>query len=65
MAVELNGDLTADGEVVGTNLITCLDIGGTASTARPTGVAIVYWICDNGVTPTNAVEGDLIYNRSA
>jgi hypothetical protein len=41
-----------------------LDIGATASTARTAGAAVQYWICNAGVTPTNAIEGDLIYNRS-
>jgi hypothetical protein len=42
-----------------------IDIGSTAGTARPTGYATVYWYCDFGVTPTNAVPGDLIFNRPA
>lgn len=33
----------------------------SATTARPDAPA-VYWICATGVTPTNAVNGDLIYN---
>ena len=41
-----------------------IDIGATAGTARTAGAAVQYWICDNGVTPTNAIEGDLIYNRA-
>jgi hypothetical protein len=42
-----------------------VDAGSDDSTARPSGAAAVYWICDNGVTPTNAVDGDLIYNADA
>jgi hypothetical protein len=52
------------GQVVGATLITTIDIGATAGTARPANADVVYWICNAGVTPTNAVEGDLIYNRS-
>lgn len=35
-----------------------------ASTARPSGTGPVYWICAAGVTPTNALSGDLIWNAS-
>ena len=46
--------------------IVVIDIGAAAGTARTAGTnQIQYWICDNGVTPSNAVEGDLVYNRSA
>lgn len=35
------------------------------ATARPTTDGPVYWICANGVTPTNAIDGDIIFNASA
>ncbi|MCA9368318.1 hypothetical protein KC887_08775 [Candidatus Kaiserbacteria bacterium] len=47
-----------------TNVV-AIDIGSTASTARTAGSGVQYWICDNGITPANAIEGDLIYNRAA
>lgn len=53
------------GQVVGASLITVVNGGATAGTARPSGAVIVYWIMNNGVTPTNATEGDLIYNAPA
>lgn len=34
----------------------------SASQARPSTTGPVYWICENGVTPTNAEDGDLIWN---
>lgn len=43
-------------------------VGSTASpvssagTARPSGALVVYWMCANGITPTNAQNGDLIWN---
>lgn len=33
-----------------------------AATARPSGAVVVYWLCANGVTPTNASGADLIWN---
>lgn len=36
----------------------------SASTPRPAGTC-AYWICAVGVTPTNAVSGDLIFNLAA
>jgi hypothetical protein len=57
-------DLIVDGEVYGDNIMMFIDIGATAGAARTAGTGIQYWICNNGIVPTNAVEGDLIYNRS-
>lgn len=34
----------------------------SAATARPTGYTVVYWLCANGVNPTNATGADLIWN---
>lgn len=42
-----------------------VDAGSTAGTARPTGWGHVQWIVDNGVTPTNAENDDLIFEREA
>lgn len=45
-------------------------VGSSASpitnpaTPRPTGAGIVYWLCAKGVTPTNALSGDLIWNSA-
>jgi hypothetical protein len=36
-----------------------------ASTARPVTPGPVYWLCANGVTPSNALAADLIWNASA
>lgn len=33
-----------------------------AATARPTGAMVCYWVCALGVTPTNAVTADIIWN---
>lgn len=35
-----------------------------ASTSRPSGSGPVYWMCAAGVTPTNAITGDLIWNAA-
>lgn len=45
--------------VVGTEAAPITDV----ATARPTAV-VVYWLCVHGVTPSNAVTGDLIWNAS-
>lgn len=45
--------------------IVVLDIGANAGAARTAGSGVQYWICNNGVTPTNAIEGDLVYERPA
>lgn len=37
----------------------------TAGTARPSVSGPVYWLCAAGVTPSNAIDGDLIYNADA
>lgn len=36
-----------------------------ASAARPSGDAPVYWMMANGVVPTNAVDGDIIWTADA
>lgn len=53
-------------------IATSLSVVGTpgapitdASTARPSGAVAVYWVCANGVTPTHAQSGDLIFNADA
>jgi hypothetical protein len=33
-----------------------------ASTARPSVAGPVQWMCANGITPTNAIAGDLIWD---
>lgn len=40
-----------------------IDIGATAGAARTAGAGVQYWICNAGITPTNAITGDMIYNR--
>lgn len=37
----------------------------SASIVRPNVIGPVYWMCANGVTPTNAVLGDIVFNASA
>lgn len=37
----------------------------TAGTARPSTAGPVYWVCANGVTPSNAISGDIVFNKSA
>lgn len=56
---------TSGGAITRGSGIVTIDIGGTAGTARPANADQVYWICNVGITPTNAVEGDLIYNRAS
>lgn len=56
---------TSGGAITRGSGIVTIDIGGTAGTARPANADQVYWICNNGITPTNAAEGDLIYNRAS
>ena len=64
MATDVDDNLNVLGTLKGPTAIYVIDIGATASTARPTGsIGAVYWICNNGVTPTNAIDGDLVYNR--
>lgn len=41
-----------------------VDAGADANAVRPAAPA-VYWKCDNGVTPVNAQDGDLIFNADA
>lgn len=36
-----------------------------AGQARPSTDGPVYWLCANGVTPTNALDGDIIFNADA
>lgn len=64
-SLQVDTDLVVDGSVFAGNIIVVIDIGGTAGAARTAGDGVQYWICNNGVTPTNAIEGDLIYNRPA
>lgn len=42
-----------------------LDIGSDSTVARTAGSATQYWKCNNGTTPDNDIEGDLIYIRPA
>ena len=63
MATDVDDNLVILGTAKGPTLLYVIDIGSTSSTARPTGVGAVYWICNNGITPANAVDGDLVYNR--
>ena len=60
---QINALVTAIGAHSATNIV-AIDIGATAGTARTAGAGVQYWICNNGVTPTNAIEGDLIYNKA-
>lgn len=41
-----------------------VDAGSDADAARATG-DVVYWKVDNGVTLTNTVEGDIVFERDA
>ena len=50
---------TLDWKNVQTGAVGFVNAGGTAGTARPVGFTCVLWLVDN-VTPTNAVEGDII-----
>ena len=53
----LDMDLIAN--KISTEGVGFVNAGGTAGTARPTGWACILWVVD-AITPTNAVEGDII-----
>jgi hypothetical protein len=55
------GLTTTSGALVNTGIVTVTH-GSTASTARPSGAAVVYW--RGSVEPTNALNGDLWYDTS-
>jgi hypothetical protein len=55
------GLTTTNGALVNTGVVT-VNHGSTASTARPTGAVIVYWI--GSVSPTNAANGDFWYDTT-
>lgn len=61
----IDDNVTLLGSLVGPTAIIVVECGSSSSVARPSGAGIVYWMLDNGVDPTNAAEGDLIYNRAA
>jgi len=63
--VKHDNDADFNGVVTGPTLFTKVEAGSTAGTARPDTDGPVYWFCDNGITLTNPIEGDLIFTREA
>lgn len=55
---EINASLSA---LPGTYLMV-VQAGSNAETARPDGAIAVYWLCDDGVVPTNKLPGDIVFN---
>jgi len=63
--VEVDDDVVLLGDLTGPSALIVVECGSSSSVARPVGAGLVYWKLDFGIDPTNAEDGDLIYNRPA
>lgn len=58
-------DDSALSALIASKSMSVVNIGSDPDVQRPQSSSAVYWICDEGVTPSNALEGDLIYNEGS